>query len=98
MKKLLPYADYFKSLPTKPIASGALIFDTQGRLLILKTTYRAGWIIPGGIVEVGESPIKACLRECREELCLDIKLGRLICLDYKIVTDKNLKDDSLQLI
>lgn len=98
MKKLLSYQKYFQSLPAKPIAGGALIFDPQGRLLILKTTYRDGWIIPGGIAEAGESPRQACIREIKEELGLNIKLGGLICVDYKIAADKKIKDDSLQFI
>lgn len=98
MKKLLPYAEYFQTLPRKPIAAGALIFDKQGRLLILKATYRAGWIIPGGIVEEGESPTKACLREIQEELGLNLQLRKLICVDYKGATDKKIHDDSIQMI
>lgn len=98
MKKFLSYQKYFQSLSAKPIASGALIFDKKGRLLILQTTYRDGWIIPGGIVEKGESPIEACLRECREELGIAVKIRSLICLDYKVRTDKQICDDSLQMI
>ncbi len=99
MKKILPYAQYFRSLHRKPSGSGVLFFDRQGRVLILKTTYRDGWIIPGGIVDEGESPTEACIREIKEELGLKIKrLGNLLCVDYKGVTDKVIKDDSFQFI
>ncbi|MEK7105512.1 MAG: NUDIX hydrolase, partial [Patescibacteria group bacterium] len=92
MKKLLPYEVWFSTLPKKVAGSGGLIFNRRGEVLILKTTYRDGWIIPGGIVEEGESPIETCLREVQEEIGIKIKLGKLICLDYKVRTDKNFYD------
>ena len=98
MKKFLPRTKFFKSLSKKVMASGALIFDAKGRLLMLKTTYRDGWIIPGGISEDRESPTKTCLREVKEELGLKIKLGQLLCVDYKPPTLKNYSDDSVQFI
>jgi hypothetical protein len=33
-----------------------MIFDPAGRLLILKPVYKSGWTIPGGVMEIGESP------------------------------------------
>jgi 8-oxo-dGTP diphosphatase len=35
--------------PMKYVSAGALFFDEQGRLLIVKPTYKDGWEIPGGI-------------------------------------------------
>lgn len=98
MQKALPYPEYFKTLPKKFAGSGALFFDDAGRVLVLKTTYRDGWIIPGGIVDEDESPLQACVRECKEELGIDVSVGRLLCLDYKIKTDPALQDDSYQFI
>jgi 8-oxo-dGTP diphosphatase len=40
------------------VASGALFFDTQGRILLVKPTYKDGWEIPGGYVEPGETPVE----------------------------------------
>ena len=48
-------------VPRIPASTGALIFDTSSRLLILKPTYKSGWTIPGGQVEAkGETPWEAC--------------------------------------
>jgi 8-oxo-dGTP pyrophosphatase MutT (NUDIX family) len=69
-------------LPTIPASAGALVRGGKGRLLILKPTYKGGWTIPGGIVEVGESPWEACRRETKEECGLDVTTGRLACVDF----------------
>ncbi len=51
-------------------------------MLILKPTYKGGWTIPGGVVELGESPWEACRRETKEECGLDVTAGRLACVDF----------------
>jgi len=71
-------------LPMIPVSAGALIFDSTGRLLILKPTYKTGWTIPGGIMEAdGETPWEACRREVREECGIEVRAGRLACTDFR---------------
>ena len=71
-------------LPAIPVSAGALIFDRAGRLLILKPTYKSGWTIPGGVMEAdGESPWEACRREVREETGVEVRAGRLACMDFR---------------
>jgi ADP-ribose pyrophosphatase YjhB (NUDIX family) len=69
-------------MATPRVAAGALIRDTQGRILLVRPTYKDGWDIPGGYVEPGESPAAACRRELREELGLDRHPGRLLLVDW----------------
>ena len=64
------------------MGAGALFFNEAGELLLVKPTYRDFWSIPGGVVEDGESPRQACLREVREEIGLDVALGPLLVVDY----------------
>ena len=71
-------------LPAIPVSAGALIFDQAGRLLILKPTYKTGWTIPGGVMEAdGETPWDACRREVREECGIEVRGGRLACVDFR---------------
>ena len=77
-------AQEYIALPAIPVSAGALIFDAQGRLLILKPTYKSGWTIPGGVMEAdGESPWGACQREVREETGLEVSRGRLAAMDFR---------------
>lgn len=69
-------------MATPRMAAGALFFDDQGRVLLVKPTYKDHWEIPGGYVEPGESPLQACRREVCEELGIDPPLGRLLVVDW----------------
>jgi len=63
-------------------AAGALFFDDHGRVLLVEPTYKDHWEIPGGMVEVGETPREACVREVREELGLHVEPGPLLVVDW----------------
>jgi 8-oxo-dGTP pyrophosphatase MutT (NUDIX family) len=55
----------------KPLLSGCrvLAFDDQGRVLLVRHSYGSGrWMLPGGGVGRREDPLKAALRELREEV------------------------------
>ena len=70
--------------PAVPVSAGALIFDRKGQLLVLKPTYKSGWTIPGGVMESdGETPWEACRREVREECGIEVRSGRLACVDFR---------------
>jgi mutator protein MutT len=57
------------------VTAGALIFNSEGKVLLLKHRFRAGsgWGIPGGFLEAGEQPEAAMRRELREEIGLEVK-------------------------
>lgn len=66
----------------KTVASGALIRDPAGRMLFVVPNYKPFLDLPGGIVEPGEPPSAACAREVREEIGLDLRIGRLLVVDW----------------
>lgn len=69
-------------LPRKRAISQMLIRDEAGRVLLCQLTYKKDWDLPGGVVEVGESPQVAVGREVEEELGLKIATGPLILTDW----------------
>jgi ADP-ribose pyrophosphatase YjhB (NUDIX family) len=54
--------------------------DASGRMLLVKRNDNGLWALPGGLVEVGETPADAATREAREEVGLQAEVVRLIGL------------------
>jgi RimJ/RimL family protein N-acetyltransferase/8-oxo-dGTP pyrophosphatase MutT (NUDIX family) len=69
-------------LPRKRAISQMLVRDPEDRVLLCRLTYKNDWDLPGGVVEVGESPQEAVSREVKEELGLDIGAGALLLTDW----------------
>ncbi len=63
--------------------AGAFFRDEEGRILLVKPTYKEGWLLPGGKIELGETPSSACSREVKEELGIEREFDRVLCIDYE---------------
>ena len=60
-------------------AASVLPVDSSGRvLLVWPTGHDDGWHVMGGAVDPGESPAQTAVREAKEEIGVDIELGRLL--------------------
>ena len=55
----------------------AIILDDSGHVLLHRRTEDSHWAIPGGILEPGEEPAEAVIREVREETGLIIAPERI---------------------
>jgi len=65
--------------PRYQVAVAAIIFDEEGRILLLKHTYRKfEWGLPAGGLEHGEKPEDAVVREFHEETGLEIRVEKML--------------------
>ncbi|MFF8730545.1 NUDIX domain-containing protein [Streptomyces sp. NPDC015171] len=66
------------------LAAGVLLFDEHDRVLLVDPTYKPGWEFPGGVVERGEAPARAGLREVAEETGIRLReVPRLLVVDWE---------------
>ena len=58
----------------KPWSLGVrtLVLDSEGRVLLVRHSYRPGWFLPGGGVHKWETLEDAAIREAREEGAVEI--------------------------
>lgn len=65
--------------PRKLVVAGLVM--RRGRVLIAQRTESQAmplqWEFPGGKVEPGENPVEALVRELREELAIEVTVGRV---------------------
>ncbi|MGW7198639.1 NUDIX hydrolase [Streptomyces chryseus] len=66
------------------VAAGVLLFDEADRVLLVDPTYKPGWEFPGGVVERGEAPARAGMREVEEEIGIALaEVPRLLVVDWE---------------
>ncbi|GFH34690.1 NUDIX hydrolase [Streptomyces pacificus] len=69
---------------SETLAAGVLLFDEQDRVLLVDPTYKPGWEFPGGVVESGEAPARAGVREVAEEIGIELdSVPRLLVVDWE---------------
>lgn len=74
--------EWYRSLPRKRSASGVVLRNHSGDILLVKPSYKDHWQLAGGMVDDLESPHSAALREVHEELGLRLDNVRLRVMDY----------------
>lgn len=68
----LPREEWLKTLDARAGSAAVLIENSRGELLIIKANYKTHWGLPGGIIDTGESPLEAAIREVKEEVNIDL--------------------------
>ncbi len=66
-------------MPTHIIAAAGIVINENNEILMVNT-HNAGWVFPGGQVEVGENVMDAVKREVMEETGVEIEVGELFCV------------------
>jgi len=69
--------------PTFTVGAFAVVMDAQGAVLLGRRADRDLWTLPGGVVEHGETPWAAVVRETREETGIEVEPVRLALVDWK---------------
>ena len=64
-------------MPTHIVAAAGIVKNARGEILLVKDV-RAGWVFPGGQVEVGENLTDVVKREIMEEAGVEIEVGELL--------------------
>lgn len=62
-------------------ATAAVVFENDGAVLLVKRNVepkKGQWCLPGGFIEVDETPEAGCLRELKEETNLSGRIDRLL--------------------
>ncbi|WP_194817952.1 NUDIX hydrolase [Nocardia sp. XZ_19_385] len=82
----------------KRVGADALVFDSEGRILVVDPNYKPDWDLPGGMAEANEPADVALGRELAEELHLHIPPDHLnlLCVDW--VAPHGPWDDSLMFV
>ena len=62
------------------VTADAVVIENNKILLIKRknTPFRNTWALPGGLVDYGETVEECCLRELKEETCLEGEIQKLI--------------------
>jgi ADP-ribose pyrophosphatase YjhB (NUDIX family) len=77
---LEPIRDAVLSRPTPFVGADAAIIDAAGRILLIRRADNGLWAMPGGALEVGETPAAGAEREAFEETGVRCRAEALIGL------------------
>lgn len=97
---------WLASLDARPSSAAVIIQNSQEQALIVKANYKAHWSFPGGVIDAGETPLVAAVRETAEEVGLavdpaQLRLAMTACrvsqatLSYQFIFMTSLPDEML---
>jgi ADP-ribose pyrophosphatase YjhB (NUDIX family) len=82
-----------KNFVLRPRVTGAIVLvRVGGELLLVRSSYRPWYTVPGGRVQWGEEPLLAALRELTEEVGVAAAPGSLRALGEFVVHHSHIED------
>ncbi len=78
---------WYNSLPGKRV-SAAMVLRRDATVLMVKATYKDFWTFPGGVVDPGESPLVAAIRETEEEVGMVLEPSNVSFLSCGYIPEK----------
>ncbi len=90
LKHLLVMTQTSRTYPAFPIPSVGALVVQHGHVLLIQRGQppaQGHWTLPGGVIEVGETPEEAVIREVREETNLTVTVGGIIEIVTKVFRD-----------
>ena len=82
--KWIAFDEYYK---TPKIDVRALIYDDDGKILLVQEKSDSFWTLPGGWCDIGESASVSAVRETEEETGLKVEAVRLVAFLDKLKHD-----------
>ena len=80
--------------PDQPVVGVGAVIIKEGKIALIKRgnePSKGKWTIPGGLVELAESPEMAVIRETKEETTLDVKSPILVDVVSNVDLDEKSK-------
>ena len=60
--------EWLKTQSLRASSAAVLVHGPDGRIISVKASYKNFWSIPGGMIDAGETPKEAAIREVEEEI------------------------------
>ena len=70
------------------VGCDVFVTNEKNEVLLIQRVGNKLWALAGGFHDLGETPAKCAIRECKEETGFDIKLNQL--LGYGVLTAMNI--------
>ncbi|MFE2426942.1 NUDIX domain-containing protein [Streptomyces sp. NPDC059373] len=75
--------------PPRRIGCLALVLNTDDAVLMVKPSYKPGWILPGGAADANQPPHEACARQLRHETGLTLPSNADLLVVHHIPPNPN---------
>ena len=84
VRRVCPECRFVQFIDPK-VGAAVLALTGDNQVLLVKRAVdpaQGSWCLPGGFIEIGETPQQAASRECQEESGFDVEINRLIDVFY----------------